>query len=108
MALFFDREWFDARLGALGLSRNDVATALGLSPREIEDMWKDQRELKANDVRVLAALIGAEAAEVAARAGISTPTPRNIVADPADVEGRLERLETLLLEIRALLLSGKR
>ena len=35
MALFFDSDWFDARLAAAGLKRADVAAALGLGEIEI-------------------------------------------------------------------------
>jgi transcriptional regulator with XRE-family HTH domain len=102
MSLFFDAQWFDAHLRAAGLSRSDVATALGLSASQIEDLWKDQRELGAQDVRILAALIGAPPAEVAAHAGISTPVPREQRSDAAFLAERMERMEKLLIEIRDL------
>lgn len=102
MSLFFDAQWFDAHLRASGLSRSDVATALGLSSSQIEDLWKDQRELSAQDVRILAALIGAPPAEVAARAGISTPVPREQESDTAALAKRMERMEKVLVEIRDL------
>lgn len=107
MALFFDSAWFDAKLASAGLSRDEVATALGLSAREIEDMWKDQRELKASDVRVLAALLGVTPAEVASRAGVSTPVPKPVPDDIAALSARLDRMEAQLAEIRSLLLSLK-
>ena len=47
MALFFDHAWFDAELAKRHLRRDDVASMLGLSPVEISEIWKDQRELKA-------------------------------------------------------------
>jgi transcriptional regulator with XRE-family HTH domain len=100
MALFFDADWFDARLQALGLSQGDVATALGLTAEQIRDLWKDQRELRAQDVRLLAALLGARPAEVAERAGISTPIPREQPDELAALSARMERIEALLLEIR--------
>jgi len=102
MSLFFDAQWFDARLRAAGLSRTDVATALGLSPGQIEDLWKDQRELRVQDVRIFAALIGAPPAEVAAHAGISTPVPRPQESEVAGLSERMERLENVLIEIRDL------
>ena len=107
MALFFDFQWFDERLSAVGLSRSDVAAALGLSPSQVDDLWKDQRELRAQDVRIIAALIGATPAEVAGRAGISTPVPQEENAAIAGLASRMERIETALLEIRQLLLSMK-
>lgn len=99
MSLFFDREWFDARLAALGLSKTELGITLGLNERQIEEMWKDQRELKANDVRVLAALLGVEPAEVARRAGVSTPTPPGDGRSVETIMERLTRIETALAEL---------
>src|SRR5271169_5596700 len=100
MALFFDSAWFDAKLSVAGLSRGDLATALGLSSREVDELWKDQRELKTSDVRLIAALLGATPADVASHAGVSTPVPKD--NDPAAIERlerRLERIESALAEI---------
>lgn len=105
MALFFDADWFDARLKALGLSQGDVATTLGLTTEQIRDLWKDQRELHAQDVRLLAALLGVTPAEVAERAGVSTPVPPEQTGDLAALAARMERIEKLLLEIRDFLLN---
>ncbi|MBA1403606.1 DNA-binding protein, partial [Klebsiella pneumoniae] len=57
MALFFDSQWFDARLAAVGLDRGAVAAALGLNAGQIAEVWKDQRELSAHDVRLLSMLL---------------------------------------------------
>ena len=106
MALFFDSTWFDARLAAAGLQRSDAAAALGLSVTQLSELWKDQRELSATDVRTLAALLRAPAAEVAARAGISTPVPSDQPADALTrVHERLDRLERTLADIKALVLD---
>jgi hypothetical protein len=105
MALFFDSAWFDAKLAQAGLSRDDVATALGLAPSELAEMWKDQRELKPTDVRILAALIGATPAEVASRAGVSTPVPKPDLDALTALSARLDRLEAKIDEIKSLLLS---
>ncbi len=105
MALFFDATWFDARLAQAGLERGAVAAALGLSATEIAELWKDQRELKANDVRILAALLGNTPQEVATRAGVSTPAPRETASDLGAVVQRLDRLETAVDEIKALILA---
>jgi transcriptional regulator with XRE-family HTH domain len=102
MALFFDSDWFDSRLAAAGLKRRDVATALGLSEAQIGELWKDQRELSVQDVRLLAALLGASSEEIAGHAGISTPTPRD---GGGDIGARLARIETELAEIKSLLLE---
>jgi hypothetical protein len=97
MALFFDSEWFDARLAASGLKRSDLATALGLSETEIAEVWKDQREIALGQVRVMAALLNASPQDVAKHAGVSTPVPRD------DADTRLARIEAQLQEIKALL-----
>jgi transcriptional regulator with XRE-family HTH domain len=109
MALFFDSEWFDARLASAGLTRDAVAAALGLSALQIAELWKDQRELSANDVRILSMLLAATPAEIANRAGISTPIPKPAPSDAmADVTARLTRIESELAEIKALLLARPR
>jgi transcriptional regulator with XRE-family HTH domain len=103
MALFFDSKWFDARIEALGLSRGDIANALGISAEQLAEMWKDQRELFANDVRILSALLAIGPEEIARRAGISTPVPRN----EDTVLERLDRIERELAEIKAQLRAQK-
>jgi hypothetical protein len=90
MALFFDAEWFDARLAERGLDRAVLAAACGLGEPELAEVFKDQRELSAGQVGKFAELLGAPPAEVAARAGISTPVPG--IAEPLEVKvARLER-----------------
>jgi transcriptional regulator with XRE-family HTH domain len=100
MALFFDGEWFDARLAAAHLSRADVALALGVSDAALAEIWKDQRELSAADVSILAALLAVPPQDIATHAGISTPVPK---AQPslADLAARLEKVEAELAHLRA-------
>ena len=103
MALFFDSAWFDSKLAQAGLKKSDIAAALGLTEVQITELWKDQRELKANDVRLLAALLGVTPAEIASRAGISTPVPKDAPVDPHALDERLARIEAELAEIKALI-----
>ena len=108
MALFFDSAWFDARLAAAGLTRATIAAALGLSESQVAELWKDQRELSADNVRVLSALLSVPPAEIADRAGISTPVPKEAPADSAtlrELAERLGRVERALDEIKALVLA---
>jgi uncharacterized protein YceH (UPF0502 family) len=103
MALFFDAEWFDARLGERGLSRQVMAAAAGLSAADLTLVFKDQREVSAGDVAVFAELLGVEPAEVAARAGISTPVPGQAGAAEARItalERRVAALEAQLARLR--------
>jgi transcriptional regulator with XRE-family HTH domain len=100
MSLFFDQSWFDARLAALGLSRAPVAAALGLTEAELAEVWKDQRELRAAQVTILAGLLGVAPDEVASRAGVSTPVPR---AEPTlgDLAARVARLEAEVAALKS-------
>jgi transcriptional regulator with XRE-family HTH domain len=109
MALFFDSQWFDAQLGAKGLTRADAARALQLGAGQIAEMWKDQRELSVNDVRALASLLGAPVQDIAHRAGVSTPIPAGKPVDTstalAELNDRLARVERSLVELKALILD---
>ncbi len=96
MALFFDQSWFDGELARRHLRREDVATMLGLSPQEIAEVWKDQRELKAADVAILAALLDTPAETIASRAGVSTPAPKAPSSDGHGLEARLAAIEAKL------------
>lgn len=109
MALFFDAAWFDKRLGLLGLGRASIGAALNLDAAAVEELYKDQRELKPVEVATLAALLAVPAEEVARRAGAGTvaaPPP------PADgpfllrleaVEAAMRRLEERMARIETLL-----
>ncbi len=110
MALFFDQAWFDARLKELGATREDIARLLKLSSDQVAELWKDQRELRGVDVQALARFLKATVAEVADRAGISTPVP----VQPGDIESRLEemnerltRIERMIVELKALVLTPR-
>jgi len=96
MALFFDHAWFDAELAKRHLRRDDVASMLGLSPVEISEIWKDQRELKAADVAILAALLNMAPQIIADRAGISTPVPKAAPLPSDAIEKRLSAIEAKL------------
>lgn len=100
MALFFDQAWFDARMSALALTRAPVAAALGFTEEELAEVWKDQRELRAAQVTILAGLLGVTPEEVASRAGVSTPVPK---AEPtlSELATRLARLEAEVVALKA-------
>jgi transcriptional regulator with XRE-family HTH domain len=102
MALFFDKEWFDAKLAGAHLSRGDLARALGLDETQVAEIWKDQREISAREVALIAALLGVTPQDVAHHAGISTPVPQ---AAPtlADLHARIVKVEKSLDQIKALI-----
>ena len=114
MALFFDQQWFDERLAATGLTRDDVAGALGLSRRDVDEIWKDQREVTPNQVAMLARLLDAPAAEIVNRAGVATPAPSQPPAGDAalanrlaEIDARLTRIERAIADLQSLVLATR-
>lgn len=101
MALFFDAAWFDEKLAERGLSRSVLAAVGGLTDAELAEVFKDQREVSAGQVTAFAELLGVTAAEVADRAGVSTPRP-GASADEriAALERRVSALEAELAKLR--------
>lgn len=102
MALFFDAAWFDQRLAERGLTREVLAAASRLSAADLALVFKDQRELSADEVALFAELLGVTPAEIAHHAGVSTPVPRpagGLEQRLAAIEARLERLEALVGEL---------
>lgn len=97
MALFFDAPWFDAKLEERDLSRAVLAAVAGLSEAELGLVFKDQQELSAGQVSAFAELLGVQVAEIADRAGISTPMP--VTASPADA--RIAALERRVADLEA-------
>ena len=101
MALFFDAQWFDARLDERGLSRRIMAAAAGMAEAELALAFKDQRELSAGEVAAFAELLGVAPGEVAARAGISTPVPgQDAAARIGALERRVAALEAEVARLR--------
>jgi hypothetical protein len=95
MALFFDADWFDTRLGERGLTRAVLAAAAGLGEADLALVFKDQRALSAAEVAHFAELLGVPAAEVARRAGVATPVPGQ------DPDARLAALERRVAALEA-------
>jgi hypothetical protein len=102
MALFFDADWFDARLSDRGLSRAVLAAAAGLPPGDLALIFKDQKELSSAEVAVFAELLGVDAAEIASRAGVSTPVPGEAGAGEARLAALERRVTVLEAEIARL------
>ena len=113
MALFFDAAWFDAKLQVRGATRQELAGHLRLSVAELGDVWKDQRELKSHEVLAMAQFLEVTPAEIADRAGVSTPVPQapadesTTAARLEELNGRLIKLERMMVELKTLLLERK-
>lgn len=94
MALFFDRDWYEARLEQRGLGRAVLAAAAGMDAGALELAFKDQRELSWREVTAFAELLGVAPAEAASRAGVRPPP------DPVDARDR--RIAALEARVAAL------
>jgi hypothetical protein len=113
MALFFDQDWFDQQLKSIARTHEDVAALLHLSSMQVEEIWKDQRELLPHEVGALAKFLNATAAEVADHAGVSTPVPveldeadlSSVVKRLDEMNGRLDRIERALVDLKSLVLE---
>jgi transcriptional regulator with XRE-family HTH domain len=98
MALFFDQEWFDAKLNERGLNRLALAAILGIGSSELDAMWKDQREISPREVTLLAEMLGVTTKEIAERGGAATPIPK-AADDMGQVLARLEALDARLKKL---------
>jgi transcriptional regulator with XRE-family HTH domain len=96
MALFFDSQWFEEKLAERGLSQRVMAAAAGMSDADLALVFKDQREVSAEEVGIFADLLGVAPAEVADRAGVSTPVPGQ-----TDLAGRVLALEKRMAALEA-------
>ena len=101
MALFFDSAWFDEKLAERGLSRSAMAAVAGMSGEALQLAFKDQRELSAAEVAAFAELLGVNPAEVADRAGVSTPTPGAPTEAAKESERRIATLERRVAALEA-------
>ena len=98
MALFFDAEWFDAKLNERGLNKLALSAILGVSQADLDAMWKDQREISMREVTLLAEMLGVAVQEISERGGVSTPVPKPnanaiLLARLDALEARVQRLE---------------
>tara|TARA_R110000868_G_scaffold408872_1_gene693059 strand:- start:495 stop:854 length:360 start_codon:yes stop_codon:yes gene_type:complete len=116
MALFFDQDWFDAKLAALALTRDDVAAALRVTRGEVDEIWKDQREVSGGDVVMLARLLKTPADEIVTRAGISTQAPQAapaggdtsaVLARLDEMDQRLARMERAIAELQSMIIATR-
>ena len=71
MGIFFDQDWFDARLKAAGLTRGSMAQAAGMTIDEVEMVFADRRELEAGEVHAIARALSADPREIASRSGLA-------------------------------------
>jgi transcriptional regulator with XRE-family HTH domain len=104
MSLFFDADWFDARLTARGLDRAALAVAAGLERTDLHAVFTNERAPTAEELSAFATVLGADLVEVTLRSGVATRD-----ADPAgdagdrieSIEARLDAIDNWLKEFEA-------
>ncbi|MFT3727489.1 MAG: helix-turn-helix transcriptional regulator [Terricaulis sp.] len=92
MSLFFDGEWFDARLAERGLDRGALAECAGLERGELHRLFINERSATTAELNAFAKLLGVDLLEVTLRSGISERAP----AAEGDASARIESIEARL------------
>lgn len=96
MALFFDRDWYEARLAERGLGRAVLAAIADMDETALDLAFKDQRELSPKELAAFAELLGVTVGEAAVRAGV------RLAPDPTDARDlRIARLEARVAALEA-------
>lgn len=101
MSLFFDADWFDARLHARGLDRSALAAAAGLERAGLHALYANERAASAAELSAFAALLGADILEVTLRSGIAAreaAPETDTSARIESIEARLDAIDTWLAE----------
>ncbi len=104
MSLFFDAEWFDAKLAERGLDRAALAVAAGLDRAELHRVFSNDRAPTAEELSSFAKVLGADIVEITLRSGVAVRT-----SDPdagadkklEDIEARLDAIDDWLKQFEA-------
>jgi hypothetical protein len=120
MGIFFDQDWFEARLKAVGADRPTLARAAGMTLDELDLVFRDMRELGSFETAAFADVLMTSVQDVAERAGASdavlAAAPRSdtngdeggapgLMATREMIAGlheRIDRLESLLERVLSL------
>ena len=104
MALFFDADWFDARLLSAASIAARWRNARGSNVANCIGLFTNERSATAEELSAFASVLGADLVEVTLRSGVSAraaeATPRRgskaeaRLRDREGIEARLERLST--------------
>ncbi len=104
MSLFFDVDWFDARLAERGHDRNALAAAAGMERAELHRLFTNERAPTAHELTAFASLLGADLIEINLRTGIAARASAP-ADDPgariASIEARLDAIDVWLEEFEA-------
>ena len=101
MSLFFDAEWFDAKLAERGLDRAALAVAAGIERADLHLIFTNERAPTAEELSVFADVLKVGPVEIALRAGVAsreTPQGEDPAARIENIEARLDAIDTWLAE----------
>jgi len=92
MSLFFDAAWFDARLAALGLSREVLAQRLATDAAGVEGLFANRRQPSPTELAALAEALDVDLLEINLRAGVAERRDDSV----GETSARIERIEARL------------
>jgi hypothetical protein len=104
MSLFFEADWFDARLAERWLDRGAMAACAGIEATALERLFTTDRAPTAHELHAFAPLLGADLVEVTLRAGVATRAATKSGTSSTrieDIEARLDAVDAWLEEFEA-------
>jgi hypothetical protein len=105
MSLFFDADWFDARLAERWLDRNALAACARIDANELERLFTNERAPTGQELQAFATLLSTDLVEVTLRAGVATRAEathgETASARIEDIEARLDAVDAWLEEFEA-------
>ena len=104
MSLFFDADWFDARLAERWLDRGAMAACAGIDANELERLFTNERAPTAEELQAFVTLLSADLVEVTLRAGVATRATTQSETSATrieDIEARLDAVDAWLEEFEA-------
>lgn len=94
MSLFFDADWFDAKLAERGLDRAALAIAAGLERTALHRIFTNESAPTVEEMAAFARVLQTDLLEITLRSGVAER------ADPsADANDRIESIEARLKAI---------
>ena len=105
MSLFFDANWFDARLAERWLDRTALAACAGIDNGELERLFTNERAPSGEELQAFATLLSADLVEVTLRAGVAArvaPSEGETASTRIeDIEARLDAVDAWPEEFEA-------
>ena len=105
MSLFFDADWFDAKLAERGLDRAALAIAAGIDPIDLHGVFTNERAASAAELETFARVLHSDRLEVHLRSGVAAREAPPTDAEPSDrienIEARLDAIDSWLAEFEA-------